>query len=95
MGMRVNLMMHLIYCQSLRKISAMSLLRILIFFLLVTQIQYAQWTNQNPVPDGNDLWSTFFVDNNLGWIIGSEGFIKKTTNAGIEWVQQNSGTSLI
>lgn len=95
MGMRVNLMMHLIYCQSLRKISAMSLLRILIFFILVTQIQYSQWTNQNPVPDGNDLWSTFFVDNNLGWIIGSEGFIKKTTNAGIEWVQQNSGTSLI
>ena len=70
-------------------------LQILLFFLLITQIHYPQWTNQNPVPDGNDLWSTFFVDDSTGWIVGSGGFIKKTTNAGNEWIQQNSGTTLI
>ena len=71
-----------------------SFLQILLFFLLVTQLHYPQWTNQNPVPDVNLLWSTFFVDNNTGWIIGSGGFIKKTTNAGDEWIEQNSGTTL-
>ena len=70
-------------------------LQILLFFLLVTQIHYPQWTNQNLVPDHNDLWSTFFVDDITGWIVGSGGFIKKTTNAGNEWFQQNSGTTLI
>lgn len=65
----------------------------LILFLCVAKV-YPQWTNQNPVPNGNDLWSTFFINYNTGWIIGSGGFIKKTTNAGADWVQQNSGTSL-
>jgi len=50
--------------------------------------------NQNPVPDGNDLWSTFFIDD-TGWIVGSDGFIKKTTNAGLDWVLQESNTTLI
>jgi len=70
-------------------------LQILLFFLLITQRQYPQWTNQNLVPDHNDLWSTFFVDDSTGWIVGSGGFIKKTTNAGNEWIQQNSGSTLI
>ncbi|MDH3268778.1 MAG: YCF48-related protein, partial [Ignavibacteria bacterium] len=71
-----------------------SFLLILLYFLLVTQLQYPQWTNQNPVPDGNDLWSTFFIDDNTGWIVGSNGFIIKTTNAGLDWTQQTSGTTL-
>lgn len=65
----------------------------LLLFVCIINI-YPQWTNQNPVPDGNDLWSTFFIDDNTGWIIGSEGFIKKTTNSGLDWIQQNSGTTL-
>jgi photosystem II stability/assembly factor-like uncharacterized protein len=70
-------------------------LRISVIILLTSQIQLSQWTNQNPVPDGNDLWSTYFIDDSTGWIIGSNGFIKKTTNAGFDWFQQNSGTNLI
>ena len=72
-----------------------SFLQIVLFYLLITQIHYPQWTNQNPVPDGNDLWSTFFVDDSTIWIVGSEGFIKKTTNMGLDWIQQNSGTTHI
>ena len=60
--------------------------------LLTCQIQ-AQWSNQNIVPEGNNLWSTFFIDDNTGWIVGSNGFIKKTSNAGIDWDEQNSGTT--
>ena len=65
------------------------------FVILISSIIHSQWINQNPVPDGNNLWSTFFVDDNTGWIVGSEGFIIKTTNAGLDWVQQNSGTTVI
>jgi hypothetical protein len=36
-----------------------SFLIILLYFLLLIQQQYPQWTNQIPVPDGNDLWYTF------------------------------------
>ena len=70
------------------------LLLYILIFIFSSFNTYPQWTNQNPVPDGNDLWSTFFVDDNTGWIVGSDGFIKKTTNAGHEWIQQNSGTTL-
>ena len=63
-------------------------------FILSSANTYPQWTNQNPMPDGNDLWSTFFIDE-TGWIVGSGGFIKKTTNAGLDWIEQNSGTTLI
>jgi photosystem II stability/assembly factor-like uncharacterized protein len=66
----------------------------IVVFIHSYMIIYPQWTNQNPVPDGNHLWSTFFIDDDPGWIVGSEGFIKKTTNAGLDWVQQNSGTTL-
>ncbi len=60
---------------------------------LTTAIIYPQWTNQNPVPDGNHLWSTYFITDDIGWIVGSNGFIKKTSNAGLDWIQQNSGTT--
>lgn len=66
---------------------------ILYTFLLAASSIFPQWTNQNLVPEGNHLWSTFFVNDNTGWIVGSEGFIKKTTNAGLDWNKQNSGTS--
>jgi len=46
------------------------------------------------VSDSNDLLNVFFVDDNTGWIVGSDGFITKTTNAGLDWVQQSSGTTL-
>jgi photosystem II stability/assembly factor-like uncharacterized protein len=71
------------------------LLPFTLFFVICIITVYPQWTNQNPVPDGNDLWSTFFIDDSTGWIVGSDGFIKKTTNAGIDWALQNSSTTSI
>ena len=77
----------------------------LLFFLLLTQICYPQWTNQNPFP-GNYLGGVFFIDDNTGWISGGPiqfidqntgwrcggGVVKKTINAGFDWIQQ-TGTS--
>ena len=65
----------------------------LFIILLTFSFAHAQWTNQNPVPDGNDLWSNYFVDD-TGWIVGEGGFIIKTTNAGLDWIRQTSGTTL-
>ncbi|MBK9096604.1 MAG: T9SS type A sorting domain-containing protein [bacterium] len=69
------------------------LVLLLNIFLLTTAITLPQWTNQNPVPEGNHLWSTFFITDNTGWIVGSDGFIRKTANGGLDWFEQNGGTS--
>ncbi len=68
--------------------------KIFLILLLFTSSIFSQWTNQNLVPEGNHLWSTFFINDNTGWIAGSEGLIKKTSNGGIDWALQNSGTKL-
>ena len=79
-----------------------SFLHILLFFLLLTQLQYPKWTNQNPFPTGT-LNNVFFIDDNTGWISEGPiqfidqntgwqcggGIIKKTTNAGVDWIQQS------
>lgn len=70
------------------------LLPFIISIILFSATINSQWTNQNLVPEGNHLWSTFFIDDNTGWIVGSDGFIKKTSNAGLDWVEQVSGTTL-
>jgi hypothetical protein len=39
--------------------------------------------------------SVYFVDQNIGWTVGRGGSILKTTDGGINWVQQNSKTSAL
>ena len=70
------------------------LLPFFISIILFSATINSQWTNQNLVPEGNHLWSTFFIDDNTGWIVGSDGFINKTSNGGLDWVEQNSLTTL-
>uniref|UniRef100_A0A832G270 T9SS type A sorting domain-containing protein n=1 Tax=Ignavibacterium album TaxID=591197 RepID=A0A832G270_9BACT len=66
----------------------------LIISFLFTNNLFSQWTNLNPVPEGNDLWSTFFIDDTTGWVIGEQGFIRKSTDGGNEWLAQNSNSSV-
>ncbi|MFH1119052.1 MAG: YCF48-related protein [Bacteroidota bacterium] len=40
-----------------------------------------------------DLSSIYFFDPNLGWAVGSEGTILKTTNGGDHWVLKSSGVT--
>ena len=66
-------------------------LQTLFFFLLITQICFAQWYQQNSGTTAN-LNSVHFIDANIGWAVGDSGKILHTTNAGQEWIMQMSGT---
>jgi photosystem II stability/assembly factor-like uncharacterized protein len=49
---------------------------------------------QSAIPSGG-VWigEVLFVDQNTGWGFGASGKIVNTTNGGISWTTQNSGTS--
>jgi photosystem II stability/assembly factor-like uncharacterized protein len=66
-------------------------LRILFFFLLVTQICFAQWYHQNSGTSVN-LNSIHLENVNTGWVVGDSGTIFQTTKGGQEWIPQTSGT---
>ncbi len=45
-------------------------------------------------PDIKEMMSDIcFVDVNTGWMVGTNGSIYKTTNAGVNWTQQQSGVN--
>jgi photosystem II stability/assembly factor-like uncharacterized protein len=66
-------------------------LQTLFFFLLVTQICYGQWYQQNSGTTQN-LRALHFVNENNGWAVGDCGIILHTSNAGATWDQQTIGT---
>jgi photosystem II stability/assembly factor-like uncharacterized protein len=51
----------------------------------------AQWQILNSGTDLN-LKGVFFIDNEKGWAVGSEGIILYTANGGDNWTEQTSGT---
>ena len=55
--------------------------------------QTPAWEWQNPLPQGNNLNSVYFTDTDNGYAVGNLGTILKTTNAGISWTAQSSGTN--
>jgi photosystem II stability/assembly factor-like uncharacterized protein len=64
------------------------------FFYLILTAQFvtAQWYLQQSGTTEN-LESVYFVDQNTGWVCGSNGTIIKTTNGGLNWIAQNSNTA--
>ena len=70
-----------------------SFLQILLLHLLITQICFAQWFWQNPLPQGNGLSSVKFISSSVGWAVGDYGTILKTTDGGTTWTFQSSGTT--
>ena len=38
--------------------------------------------------------SIFFIDENMGWIVGQSGLILKTTDSGENWTPQDGGTTI-
>lgn len=62
----------------------------MIFILLIIHlgmnISNAQWVLQN-TGSTTDFHSVKFINKNTGWICGT-GVIAKTTNAGVNWIQQ-------
>jgi photosystem II stability/assembly factor-like uncharacterized protein len=68
-------------------------LQTLFFFLLVTQICFAQWEWQNPLPQINTLNEVSFFDELNGIAVGNEGSIIRTTDGGNIWAVVKSGTT--
>lgn len=65
-----------------------------VVLLIVARSSTAQnWTWQNPLPQGNNLYSVCFPDTSTGYSVGADGMILKTTNGGLSWVFQTSGTT--
>ena len=68
---------------------------IILTFALLTwssaNAQDCQWLN--PLPQGNDLNCVRFVNENTGYAAGAAGTIMKTTDGGLTWALQHSGTT--
>ncbi len=63
------------------------------FFMLFHSFTYAQWTEM-PIGTSSHLYDLYFVTKDLGWVVGSEGTILKTTNGGVYWSIQQSNLSV-
>ena len=63
------------------------LLVIYICLLCITKSTYSQWIEQK-VEGNPDLRDVFFVNENIGWIVGEESFVLKTTDGGENWFKQ-------
>jgi photosystem II stability/assembly factor-like uncharacterized protein len=75
------------------RLNMKSFIQTLFFFLLVTQICFAQWYQQNSGTDKN-LSAVQFIDANNGFVVGDSGIILRTTDAGNNWEIQPSETDL-
>ena len=69
------------------------LLQTLFFFLLVTQICFAQWYQQNSGTTVN-LNAVTFIDANNGYAVGDSSIILSTSNGGINWLQKTNSAEL-
>ena len=62
-----------------------------LLFVLYIPI-YSQWT-EIPIGTSADIFDLHFISINIGWVVGSNGTILKTSNGGITWSVQQSNLS--
>jgi photosystem II stability/assembly factor-like uncharacterized protein len=55
--------------------------------------QQSDWTWQNPLPQGNDLFQVNMIDINLTYAIGNGGTVMKSADGGVTWAILNTGTT--
>lgn len=63
---------------------------LLLALFLITNLTFAQWTQKN-IGTSEDLSSIYFQNTNIGWIVGGNGKILKTTDGGDHWIVQILG----
>ena len=51
------------------------------------------WVWQNPLPQGNTLNDVIFLDASHGWSVGVYGTLMATSDGGVSWIGQRSGTT--
>jgi len=64
-------------------------------FIALTQLSAQEGWEQQSSTTTEDLYDVFFVDENIGWVVGGNGTILNTVNGGEIWNLQNSGTTHI
>jgi photosystem II stability/assembly factor-like uncharacterized protein len=52
------------------------------------------WCWQRPLPQGNFILDYAFVDDQRGWAVGQAGTVLATSDGGVTWAGQPSGTTL-
>jgi photosystem II stability/assembly factor-like uncharacterized protein len=60
--------------------------------LVCTEENQSGWCWQRPRPSGNQVNRLVFVTPSIAWRAGDRGEIFKTTDGGLNWVQQRTGT---
>jgi len=58
---------------------------LLILFVVNATNVYPQWEWQNPLPQGNKILDSYFLDNFNGWAVGLYGACIKTKDGGETW----------
>lgn len=66
----------------------------LILFFVIENSLNAQWEEQESGTD-KYLYSTYFLDEENGWIIGANQTILKTVNAGDDWIDISPTTPML
>lgn len=59
---------------------------------LLSSAAFCQWQTLYPNMS-KDVETMYFIDCNTGWIAGEDGYMKKTTNGGANWVSVTTGTT--
>ena len=75
-------------------------MKYLLFFLLICYLftiqnvnaQVFDWFNPGHISP-EDLYSIYFVNEHIGWAVGENGTILKTTDRGFIWIKQETGIS--
>jgi hypothetical protein len=52
-----------------------------LFLCIQITARQNEWFWKNPLPQGNDITSIFFIDSSSGWMCGNAGTILKTAQA--------------
>jgi photosystem II stability/assembly factor-like uncharacterized protein len=62
--------------------------------LVCSQEEQHGWCWKQPLPQGETINSTFFVDRNTAFAVGGHGVLLKTVDGGATWARIASGTEL-
>jgi photosystem II stability/assembly factor-like uncharacterized protein len=66
---------------------------LLFYFILVFKVLQADgWEWQNPTPQGNWIYSSYFFSTDLGFAVGDNGTIIKTDDGGENWTRVTSSS---
>ena len=67
--------------------------KLLLILLCLPFIGFGQSWEIEYLPQGYDLNTIYFYSDSIGYVVGDNGAILKTTDAGDNWIDLNSNTT--